>query len=60
MFHIFNIFSAGSIYFTILKAGENQKYHFYSKTINLYAPKFPNVSKILPDVLGLWMHHSLK
>jgi hypothetical protein len=34
MFHFFNVFSAGPMYLTFLKAGENPKYDFFAKTFN--------------------------
>ena len=46
------------MYLTILKAGENQKYKFSTKIFNLYAPKCPNLSKMLPHVLDLKMCHN--
>ena len=51
IFHFFNVFSAGSMNLTNLKACKNQKYNFSTETFNCYAPKCSNVSQLLPHVL---------
>jgi hypothetical protein len=45
---------------TILKAGENEKYNFFSETFNLHDPKSPDFRKILPHVSDLKMLPSLR
>ena len=46
------------LYLTILKADENRKFKFATETFDLYTPKCPNVSKILPHVLDLKIFHT--
>jgi hypothetical protein len=60
IFQFFDVFSDELMHLTILKAGEIQKYESSSKTFNLYAPKCPNLRKILPHVFDLKMCRSLR
>ena len=57
--YIFNVFSAGSMNSTFLKAGKNQKYIFSTETFKLDEPKYPNFSTILQHVLDLKLLQSL-
>ena len=53
IFYFLSVFSVGSMYFNILKTGNNQKYKSSIELFDLHVSKWPSISeKMTPIVLS--------